>query len=305
VRVRVHACAREGALNGAREKETLDRTRRGGVVAIKEATSETVSLDALLLAAVPRAPCWTQMRQPRERKRECGAPRRRGGQAGRCASPTRSAAGRSSAPVRYPLSDGRAAARGGITSRALQVVGPWRTREGGLRLPGLLHTAAHERAAAVAFAAAGRGGGRKREREREMVAAPALVPLAAPLQRHAAAIAAARARARARTCAYATAPLVLRRPRLGVPAPCSPPTSVLAPSHTRAHASAHARRLARIRCGRPCSTVRAVGGSRPHPEADPVRRSRAAASGGRRSAAASAASKHDRQDGSMSDPVSG
>jgi hypothetical protein len=68
--VRVHACAREGAHNGAREKVTPDRTRRGGVVAIKEATSETVSLDALLLAAVPRAPCSPQVLQLRERGRE-------------------------------------------------------------------------------------------------------------------------------------------------------------------------------------------------------------------------------------------
>jgi hypothetical protein len=55
VRVHVHACAREGARSGAREKVTLDRTRRGGVVEIMEVKSETVSLGALLLAAVPRA----------------------------------------------------------------------------------------------------------------------------------------------------------------------------------------------------------------------------------------------------------
>ncbi len=68
MRVRVHACAREGARSGAREKVTLDRTRRGGVVAIKEAKSETVSLGALLLAAVPCAPCLPQVRQLRERE---------------------------------------------------------------------------------------------------------------------------------------------------------------------------------------------------------------------------------------------
>ena len=48
-------CTRGRARWRAREKVTLDRTRRGGVVAIKEAKSETVSLGALLLAAVPRA----------------------------------------------------------------------------------------------------------------------------------------------------------------------------------------------------------------------------------------------------------
>jgi hypothetical protein len=64
VRVRVHVCAREVARSGAREKVTLDRTRRGGVVAIKEAKSETVSLGALLLAAVPHA---------RRARRRCGS----------------------------------------------------------------------------------------------------------------------------------------------------------------------------------------------------------------------------------------
>jgi hypothetical protein len=73
VRVRLRVCAREGARNGARKKVPLYRTRRSVVVvlvAIKEATSETVSLDALLLAAVPRAPCSPQVRQLRGRERE-------------------------------------------------------------------------------------------------------------------------------------------------------------------------------------------------------------------------------------------
>ena len=63
-------CTRGRAQWRAREKVTIDRTRRGGVVAIKEATSETVSLDALLLAAVPFAPCSPQVRQLRERECE-------------------------------------------------------------------------------------------------------------------------------------------------------------------------------------------------------------------------------------------
>ncbi len=73
VRVRLRLCAREGARNGARKKVPLYRTRRSVVVvlvAIKEATSETVSLDALLLASVPRAPCSLQVRQLRGRERE-------------------------------------------------------------------------------------------------------------------------------------------------------------------------------------------------------------------------------------------
>ena len=67
VRARVYARGR--ALWRAQDGDA--RTHEGGGgVEIKVAASETVSLDALLLAAVLRAPCSPQIRQLRERERE-------------------------------------------------------------------------------------------------------------------------------------------------------------------------------------------------------------------------------------------
>ena len=75
---RARVCTRGCAQWRAREKVTLDRTRRGGVVAIKEATSETVSLDALFLAAVPRAPRSRAALAAERSVRDCAAGRRWG-----------------------------------------------------------------------------------------------------------------------------------------------------------------------------------------------------------------------------------
>jgi hypothetical protein len=69
--VRVHACAREGAHSGAREKVTLGHTRRGGGVAIKEAGERNgLARRASPRGLAARAPCSPQMRQLRERERE-------------------------------------------------------------------------------------------------------------------------------------------------------------------------------------------------------------------------------------------
>ncbi len=74
-RARVRARTRKGALKCTREKVTLDGTRRSGIVAVEEATSETVSLTALLISAVPCMP----------RLPQCGSGR---GSSGSTSTPT-------------------------------------------------------------------------------------------------------------------------------------------------------------------------------------------------------------------------